>query len=100
MAEMTSTESIMRNRTETYDGWTKGNGKRIIRLGNALNCNGDGIFKNYKIKEDMTWVLKKYDIDDFELKEISNENEHSYELQLPEDIYERLKIKLLCKKTI
>ena len=39
-------------------------------------------------------------LDDFELKEISNENEHSYELQLPEDIYERLKIKLLCKKTI
>jgi hypothetical protein len=98
MTEITSTETIMRNRTETYDGWTKGNGKRIIRLGNAINCNGDGIFKNYKIKEDMTGVLKKYEIDDFELREISNENEHSYELKLPEDIYEHFKNKMYHTK--
>ena len=100
MEKITPTESLMRNRTETYNGWTKGDGKRIIRVGNTINCNGDGVFKNYKIKEDMTEVLKKYDIDDFELREISNENEHSYELQLPEDIYEHFKNKLLCRKTI
>lgn len=99
MEEITPTESLMRNRTETYNGWTKGNGKRIIRLGNVINCNGDGIFKNYKIKDDMNSILKKYNIDEFELKEISDQYEHSYELRLTENTYDHFKNKLLYQKT-
>ena len=95
MAGISTTESLMRNRAETFDGWTKGNGFRMIRLGNTKNCNEDGIIRNYNIKDNMNDVLKKYNIEEFNLKEISNNIEHSYELQLKEEIYKNLKRKML-----
>lgn len=95
MTEISTTEKIMRNRAETCDGWAIENGFRNIRVGNVNNCNLDGIIRNYKIKDNMNDILTKYDIKQFELKEINNEFEHSYKLELREEIYTELKNKLL-----
>ena len=93
---VSTTESLMRNSAE-LDRWTKINNIRCIRLGNINNCNEDGIIKNYNIKDNMNEILKKYDISDYKMHEISNNYEHSYELQLKEEIYAKLKNSLLKK---
>ena len=93
---VSTTESLMRNSAE-LDRWIKINNIRSIRLGNINNCNEDGIIKNYNIKDNMNEILKKYDISDYKMHEISNNYEHSYELQLKEEIYAKLKNSLLKK---
>ena len=93
---ISTTESLMRNSVE-LGGWKKIDNVRAIRLGNISNCNEDGLIKNHTIKQNMNEILNKYDIIDYNLHEISNEFEHSYELQLREEIYTELKKKLMSK---
>ena len=93
---ISTTESLMRNSLE-LGGWRKIDNLRTIRLGNTNNCNEDGIIRNYTIKDNFNAILKKYNINDYNLHEISTEFEHSYELQLKEDIYDQLKQYLLSK---
>ena len=103
---MSLTETLMRNRAETYNGWTKSFDNinkislRTIKLGNVRNCNNDGIIKNFKVKNNMLEVLTKYDITDYKINETDNENECSYELLLKEDIYKSLIYKITSKNHV
>lgn len=103
---MSLTETLMRNRAETYNGWTKtfdNNNKiplRTIKLGNVRNCNNDGIIKNFKVKNNILEVLTKYDINDYNINETDNEHECSYELQLKEEIYKSLIDKIIMKNHV
>ena len=91
---MPNSEAIMRNKAETYNGWTKINSPfngRMIKIGNIRNCNDDSLVKNLQIKESIINVLKKYDIKDYELYSVDNENEYSVDLRLKENIYNHFK---------
>jgi len=91
---MPSSETIMRNKAETYNGWTKINSPydgRMIKIGNIRNCNDDSLIKNLDIKNSIINVLKKYNINDYELYVIDNDNEYSIDLRLKENIYNHFK---------
>lgn len=103
---MSLTETLMRNRAETYNGWSKTFDNinkiplRTIKLGNVRNCNNDGIIKNFKVKNNMLEVLTKYDITDYEINETDNEYECSYELLLKEEIYKKLIDKIITQNHV
>lgn len=96
---MNNTESLLRNATHTSPGWIKLNcnakgatekvsmGRRSIRIGNTVNCNGD-IMRNYAVREYMENIMKKYNITDYMINTIETSYEFSYELSLPEHIYQ------------
>jgi hypothetical protein len=97
---MSKIESLMRNSASTHNGWTKTNepvNHRIIRIGNAVNCNDDSIICDMRLKKNIEDVLDKYDIctEDYLLNEINTQFEYSYELRIKEANYEILVNKML-----
>ena len=95
---MNCTENILRNATHSIPGWMKidcnargatekvAMTRRSIRVGNTVNCNGE-ILKNYKIRDYMEDIMRKYNISNYDIQLIDNKYEFSYELTLREDIY-------------
>jgi hypothetical protein len=92
---MSRIESLMRVRASTRDGWTKimqPYNHRVIRIGNALNCNDDTIICDMKLKHNIEEVLNQYEInnDDYTINEIKTKYEYSCELTLKESAYANL----------
>mgnify|MGYP006111729751 CR=1 FL=1 len=92
---MTKIESLMRLRAATHNGWAKTNKPsdyRVIRIGNALNCNDDSIICDLKLKKNIEDVLNQYEINNNEyiLDEIKTRYEYSYELKINESAYKNL----------
>lgn len=85
---MTSrTESIMRNKMESY-GWSMvNNTHRTIRIGFQSNCNEDGIIVDPNLKTKLEDVLRKYNVSNYQLTPTSNKWEHSYEVRITNDDY-------------
>ena len=67
-------ERILINRaTENQYGWMKttypdNSIMRTIRVGNRKNCNGDGLFCDHTIKQNMELTMEKYGINNYRLK--------------------------------
>ena len=93
---MTSrTESIMRNKMESY-GWSKvNNTHRSIRIGFQSNCNEDGIIVDPNLKTKVENVLHKYKISSYQLTPTSNKWEHSYEVRLANEEYNNLQKEMM-----
>jgi len=92
---MSRIESLMSLRAATHNGWTKINqpsNHRVIRIGNASNCNDDSIIYDLKLKQNIENVLRKYNISDdsYILNEIKNKYEYSYEVKVSESSYKQL----------
>jgi len=92
---MSRIESLMSLRASSPYGWTKINhpsNHRVIRIGNASNCNDDSIICDLKLKQNIENVLRKYNISDesYILNEIKNKYEYSYEVKVSESSYEHL----------
>ena len=88
-----STENLLIEKACSSNGWTKltdlsNNHYRIIRLGNNINCNGE-LIKNLYIKNKLEEVMKKYNIDKYNINEVETEFEFSYQLQLDNENYEK-----------
>ena len=97
---MTNIETLMRLRASTSNGWTKTNqpsNHRVIRFGNAVNCNDDSIICDMQLKRKIEDVLHKYDIcsETYLLNEVKTQFEYSYELRMKEESYGNLVNKLL-----
>ena len=89
----TSVENIMKDKIKTT-GFIKFTNEdnihfRVIRIGNEVNCNGE-IIKNFTIKDEIIKFLKKYNIEDYLIRDIDDEIEFSYQLEISNDNYERL----------
>ena len=90
------TEKIMVEKIQSLEGWSKSNtdnNSRIICIGNIKNCN-DEIIQNMNIKNEIINLLNKYDITDYEIRNIKNEYEFSYLLSMEEKNYNILKEKI------
>lgn len=96
---MNCTENLLRNATHSIPGWMKidcnargatekvAMTRRSIRVGNTVNCNGE-ILKNYKIRDYMEDIMRKYNISNYDIQLIDNKYEFSYELTLRQDVYD------------
>jgi hypothetical protein len=92
---MSHIEFLLTKQMQTKFGWSKLNGiSRIIRIGNTRNCNDDGLIYSPTVKNRIEEFLKKYNINDYVLNNIQTEYEYSYELILPENIYNELSNKI------
>ena len=91
------TESIMRNKMESY-GWCRVNDThRSIRIGFQSNCNEDGIIVDPNLKTKVEKVLQKYNVTDYQLTPTSNKWEHSYEVRITNNEYTKLQTEMLNK---
>ena len=94
-------EKILRNSAETFNGWTKLNkfGKmlRTIRIGNQSNCNNDGLICDLTIEKKIIEILNKCNINanEYEIMNIHTKFEYSYQLDITEEGYNRLKDNLI-----
>ena len=93
---MTSrTETIMRNKMESY-GWCKVNDThRIIKIGFQSNCNEDGIIVDPRLKTKVEDVLQKYNVSNYQLTPTENKWEHSYEVRLTNEEYIKLEHEMM-----
>tara|TARA_Y100001970_G_C14226859_1_gene856231 strand:- start:1496 stop:1834 length:339 start_codon:yes stop_codon:yes gene_type:complete len=98
-----STENLFINAFKTVNGWTKFNDTsdinnqiqyRCIRIGNQINCNGE-LIKNIFIKKQFEHILNEHNITDYEIEEIDNKDEYSFQLKLSESVYQELKEKMI-----
>lgn len=96
---MTSrTETIMRNKMESY-GWSRVNEThRTIKIGFQSNCNEDGIIVDPHLKTKVEDVLQKYNVSNYELTPTENKWEHSYEVRLTNDEYIKLEQEMMIAK--
>tara|TARA_B100001287_G_scaffold275576_1_gene283550 strand:- start:3951 stop:4250 length:300 start_codon:yes stop_codon:yes gene_type:complete len=87
----THIESLMRNSAITHNGWTKtfisDNSYRVIRIGSQINCNGDGLICDPSTCEKIRQILDKYNVVNYEIKNIHNESEYSTQILMKEDVY-------------
>lgn len=89
------TESIMRNKMESY-GWCRVNDThRSIRIGFQSNCNEDGIIIDPHLKTKVENVLQKYNVSDYQLTPTSNKWEHSYEVRITNNEYTKLQNEMM-----
>lgn len=91
----THIESIMRCSASTMNGWMKTTTPenmilRSIRIGSQRNCNEDGLICDTTTAGKIKDLLKKHNIDDYELCNINNSYEYSTQLLLNEDNYSKL----------
>lgn len=97
-----STENLLIEKACSTNGWTKltdSNNQhyRIIRIGNNVNCNGE-LIKNLHIKSTLENVMKKYNIEKYQINEVETEFEFSYQLQLDNENYEKFLQEVSIKK--
>jgi len=81
-------ESLMENKAITNIGWIKDdNDNRIIRIGNVMNCNNDGLICDKSIKQKMINLMNKFNIMNYEIENIHTKYEYSFELRIKEKDY-------------
>jgi|SaaInlV_165m_DNA_3_1040750.scaffolds.fasta_scaffold157904_1 hypothetical protein len=81
-------ESLMENKAITNIGWIKDdNDNRIIRIGNVMNCNNDGLICDKSIKQKMINLMNKFNIINYEIENIHTKYEYSFELRIKEKDY-------------
>ena len=92
---MNRTETIMRNKMESY-GWCRvNNTHRSIRIGFQSNCNEDGIIVDPNLKTKLEHVLQKYNVSNYKLTPTTNKWEHSYEVCVTNEEYAKLQNEML-----
>lgn len=62
---------------------------RTIKIGYAMNCNGE-IIRDHNTYKQIKYILEKYNIKPDELKEIEEKTKHVVELKLQEAKYQKL----------
>ena len=90
------TEKIMIEKMKSLDGWNRclaNNNQRNICIGNIKNCNGE-IIQNYNIETEFNNFTRKYNIENFNIKNVNDAYEFSYILSINEKDYNLLKEKL------
>ena len=92
---MPQIENILIDKALTTEGWNKLNdsSSRSIKVGYIRNCN-DELIIDKNLKESIVNILKKYDINDYELIESNEKNEYSFDVRLKENFYQSLKNKI------
>ena len=85
---MSSIESLLKDKAIFNKGWVKSNNNtRLIRIGNVLNCNNDGLIRDLSIEKKMIDLMNKYNIKEYKIKNYHTKNEFSYELEIKENEY-------------
>ena len=88
-------ESLLQSALETsYNKQITNIEKRIFKIAHRVNCNGE-VLKNTYIKEKIETILKKIDIQDYNIDNIDNEYEFGYELSVNEDNFLKM-YKSMC----
>ena len=81
-------ETLIEKKAITNNGWIKDNNEnRIIRIGNVLNCNNDGLICDKSIKQKMINLMNKFNIMNYEIENIHTKYEYSFELRIKEKDY-------------
>ena len=97
---MDITKRILITSINTDNGWSKCENLRYIRLGNEINCN-DETLENSHIKKSLIEIMDNFKISKYNIQNISNKYEFSYELTINEIEYQNLKEKLNeCSKLV
>ena len=86
-------ENMMINNATSL-GWNQvcdgqGGFNRYIQLGHYVNCN-DEILRDTSIKTSLCGIMQKYQVENFEVDEVSSATYFSYQLTLPEKDYHEL----------
>jgi len=85
---MSSIESLLKDKAIFNKGWVKSNNNtRLIRIGNVLNCNNDGLIRDLSIEKKMIDLMNKYNIKKYKIKNYHTKYEFSYELEIKENEY-------------
>ena len=78
-------ESLLQSAIETsYEKQISKSEKRIFKIAHRVNCNGE-VLKNTYIKQQLETILKKMNIQDYNIDNIDNEYEIGYELVVNEE---------------
>jgi len=90
-------ETLMRNSATVDCGWSKlsvnnnvAEHFRHITIGNSINCNGDGLICDHTIENKIKEIMNKYEINDYELRQIHTKNIFATEVIVKEDTYNTL----------
>ena len=89
---MPQIENIIINKTLSDNGWDKLDNSlcRSIKIGYLRNCNDD-LINDKNLKEKIENILKKYNINEYELIESNDNNEYSFDIRLKENTYDNFK---------
>lgn len=88
-------ESLLQSAVETsYNKQITNSEKRIFKIAHRVNCNGE-VLKNTYIKEKIETILKKINIQDYNIDNIDNEYEFGYELVVNEENFLKM-YKSMC----
>ena len=91
---MDNTKDILYRAAIKNNGWLKPSyDKRTIKIGNKVNCNGE-VLKNDNTKKFLINIMKKLDINEYDIETIDNEFEYSYQLYINEKSFQELKEKI------
>ena len=85
---MPQIENIIINKTLSDEGWDKLDkiSCRSIKIGYLRNCNDD-LINDKNLKEKIENILKKFNINEYELIESNDNNEYSFDIRLNENAY-------------
>jgi hypothetical protein len=90
-------ESLLQSAIETsYEKQIPKSEKRIFKIAHRVNCNGE-VLKNTYIKEQLETILKKINIQDYNIDNIDNEYEFGYELSVNEENFLKM-YKSMCSR--
>ena len=90
-------ESLLQSAVETsYNKQITNSEKRIFKIAHRVNCNGE-VLKNTYIKEKIETILKKINIQEYNIDNIDNEHEFGYELSVNEENFLKM-YKSMCSR--
>lgn len=83
-------ESLLHSAIESlHDAKITNSEKRSFKLAHRVNCNGE-IFKTTNIKEQLETIMKKMNIQDYNIEKVDNSYEFGYELIVDEQNYRKM----------
>jgi len=85
-------ESLIIHSATIMNGWTQKTTSdfkvfRTIRIGSQMNCNSDGLICDHTTEDKIKNIMKKYNIEEYELHNTHTRVEYSTEIVLTEDVY-------------
>ena len=83
-------ESLLYTAIESsHDAKITNSDKRSFKLAHRVNCNGE-IMKNTYIKEQLESIMKKMNIQNYNIEKVDNSYEFGYELIIDEENYRKM----------
>jgi len=80
-------ESLLRSAIESsHDAKITNSEKRAFKLAHRVNCNGE-VVKNTFIKDQLETIMKKMNIQDYNIEKVDTSYEFGYELTIDEKNY-------------